>query len=321
LWSIEGVTFEVAAADEGKRLDRFLAEQIPETSRARIQEWIGDGRVAVDGGAAKASVKLKVGAVVTLEQAPARPLRAEAEEIPLDILYEDDDLVAVNKPAGMIVHAGAGRSQGTLVNALLFHFGKLSSVGGELRPGIVHRLDRFTSGVILAAKHDAAHQALARQFQTRKVRKTYWALVEGDPNKQAGRGRPVQVEGVGWTRLEMPVARDLRARVRMTSRRAGRKAQTDFRVLGRAQDFALVELRIATGRTHQIRVHMSDIGTPVVGDRLYGAARAPAGLGPLERYYLHAREICFELPSTGTALAVAAPLGDDFTELTRELGL
>ncbi len=315
------MTFEVAAADEGQRLDRFLVEQMPETSRARIQEWIRGARVAVDGRAAKASVKLKVRAMVTVDPAPARPLRAQPEEISLDILYEDDDLVAVNKPAGMIVHAGAGRSQGTLVNALLFHFGKLSSVGGELRPGIVHRLDRFTSGVILAAKHDAAHQALARQFQTRKVRKTYWALVQGDPDKHASRGRPAVTEGVRWTRLEMPVARDLRARVRMTARRPGRKAQTDFRVLARSQDFALVELRIATGRTHQIRVHLSEIGNPVVGDRLYGAAPSLAELGPLERYYLHAQEICFDQPRTGEALAVTAQLDNDFTELARKLGL
>jgi len=321
LWSIEGVTFQAAAADEGKRLDRFLAERMPETSRARIQEWIRGGRTAVDGAAAKAAVKLKRGATVTVDPAPARPLRAAPEQIPLDILYEDDDLVAVNKPAGMIVHAGAGRSEGTLVNALLFHFGTLSSVAGELRPGIVHRLDRFTSGVILAAKHDTAHRALARQFQTRKVRKTYWALVQGDPGKHAGRGRPVEAEGVRWTRLDMPIARDTRVRARMTARRPGRVAQTDFRVLKRSQEFSLVELRIATGRTHQIRVHMSEIGNPVVGDRLYGAARAPAGLEPLERYFLHAREICFEQPASGEALAVAAPLGMDFTELTVELGL
>ena len=319
------MTFEVASEDAGKRLDRFLAERMPETSRARIQEWIRAGRVVVGEAPAKAAVKLKGGEVLSVDPAPAKPLKASAENIPLDILHEDDDLVAVNKPAGMVVHAGAGRSDGTLVNALLYHFGKLSSVGGELRPGIVHRLDRFTSGVILAAKHDAAHQSLARQFQSRKVRKTYWALVQGNPRdgtaKRSIRSRTVEVEGVRWTRLEMPIARDSRARVRMAARREGRKARTDFRVLRSSDKFSFVELRIATGRTHQIRVHMSAIGHPVVGDRLYGAARSPDGVDPLERFYLHAREIRFQQPSSGEPLTVTAALGNDFTELTRELGL
>lgn len=320
------MTFEVESADVGKRLDRFIAEQMPETSRARIQEWIRAGRVVVGDVPAKAAGKLKGGDVVSVDPASAKPLKASAENIPLDILYEDDDLVAVNKPAGMVVHAGAGRSEGTLVNALLYHFGKLSSVGGELRPGVVHRLDRFTSGVILAAKHDAAHQSLARQFQTRKVRKTYWALVQGDlrgggPTKHGGHGRSVEVDGLRWTRLEMPIARDSRARVRMAARPEGRKAQTDFRVLRSSDKFSFVELRIATGRTHQIRVHMSAIGHPVVGDRLYGAAKTPEGVDPLERFYLHAREIRFQQPSSGEALTVTAALGHDFTELTQELGL
>ena len=321
----ESMTFEVASADVGKRLDRFLTERMPETSRARIQEWIRDGRVVIGDAPAKASGKLKGGDVVSVEPAPAKPLKAVAENIPLDILYEDDDLVAVNKAAGMVVHTGAGRPDGTLVNALLYHFGKLSSVGGELRPGIVHRLDRFTSGVILAAKHDAAHQSLAQQFQTRKVRKTYWALVQGDPRggpgKRANHGRSVEVDGVRWTRLEMPIARDSRARVRMAARPEGRKAQTDFRVLKRSDGFSFVELRIATGRTHQIRVHMSAIGYPVVGDRLYGAARTPGGVDELERFFLHAREIRFEQPSSGEQLTVTAALGSDFTKVTRELGL
>ena len=319
------MTFEVESGDVGKRLDRFLTERMPETSRARIQEWIRARRVVVGNTTAKASGKLKGGEVVSVEPAPAKPLKAVAENIPLDILYEDDDLVAVNKPAGMVVHAGAGRSDGTLVNALLYHFGKLSRMGGELRPGIVHRLDRFTSGVILAAKCDAAHQSLARQFQTRKVRKTYWALVQGDPRggpaKRANRGRSVKVDGVRWTRLEMPIARDSRARVRMATRPEGRKAQTDFRVLRSSDQFSFVELRIATGRTHQIRVHMSAIGHPVVGDRLYGAAKTPGGVDALERFYLHAREIRFQQPSSGEPLTVSAVLGNDFTKLTHELGL
>lgn len=315
------MTIVAELADAGKRLDSFLAESMPDTSRARIQGWIRDGRVRVGVGPAKASAKLKGGEVISVSPAPPKLLRAEPENIPLDILHEDDDLVAINKPAGMVVHAGAGCSEGTLVNALLHHFGKLSNVGGNLRPGIVHRLDRFTSGVILAAKHDAAHRALARQFQSRKVRKTYRALVQGNPAAHSGHGRTVQVEGVRWLRLEMPIARHSRARVRMAARRQGRVAQTDFRVLRDTERFSLVELRIATGRTHQIRVHMSAIGHPVVGDQLYGAARAPAVKTPGERFYLHAREIRFHQPSSGEILTVTAPLGSDFTELTRELGL
>ena len=315
------MTFVAELADVGKRLDRFLAESMPDTSRARIQEWIRDGRVHVGAGSAKASVQLKGGEVISVAPAPAKLLRAVPENIPLDILHEDDDLVAINKPAGMVVHAGAGCSDGTLVNALLHHFGKLSSVGGKLRPGIVHRLDRFTSGVILAAKHDAAHRALARQFQSREVRKTYRALVQGDPAAHAGHGRTVEFDGVRWLRLEMPIARDTRARVRMAARRQGRTAQTDFRVLQGTDRFSLVELRIATGRTHQIRVHMSAIGHPVVGDRLYGAVRAPAGTAPCDRFYLHAGEIRFHQPSKGELLTVTAPLGSDFTKLMRDLGL
>jgi len=288
--------FETLAADAGLRLDQFLARRIGDASRARIQAWIKGGRVKLDGSPARASARLRGGEQVDVEPGPAAPLEdAFPEAIPLDILYEDEDLVAVSKPAGMTVHAGAGRREGTLVNALLGRFERLSKVGGEMRPGIVHRLDRLTSGVLLAAKTDAAHRELARQFAARTVRKTYVALVQG--KFPAGPGR--------WTRLEMPIRRDRRHRVKMTARaRQGRSALTEFRVIEQGSGRALLEVRISTGRTHQIRVHLSAIGHPVVGDALYGA-RAEPGLG---RHFLHAREISFEHPSTGERLTIVAPL-------------
>jgi 23S rRNA pseudouridine1911/1915/1917 synthase len=345
------VQFEVAAEDTGKRLDRFLAENKPETSRARIQEWIREGRVYVNGAAARPSLRLETGDQVAADPAPAKPLSAFAEAIPLDILYEDEHLAAVNKPAGMTVHAGAGISEGTLVNALLHHFGSLSKVGGELRPGIVHRLDRFTSGVLLVAKTDAAHRRLARQFEARKVEKTYWALVEGKVSEAelmagrlASRGiQPARVEqdGHGWVRLEMPIRRDPHHRARMTSKqprrlvghpadgewaeekqiRPGRPARTDLRVLSSQELYSLLEVRIGTGRTHQIRVHLAAIGHPVVGDRLYGAAAKPLEPGPAERYYLHSRRIRFQHPESGISVSIEAPLPAEFEQALKALAL
>jgi 23S rRNA pseudouridine1911/1915/1917 synthase len=293
------MTLQATAEDAGRRLDQFLVRRLAGRSRAEIQQWIASGRVQVEGRAAKASARLHGGE--SIEVAPEeRPALAEArpEPIPLKILYEDADLAAIDKPAGMTVHAGAGRREGTLVNALLHHFGELSRVGGPLRPGIVHRLDRLTSGVILVAKNDAAHRALARQFAAREVRKTYVALVHGN-------FRPPPA---GWTRLEMPIRRDRRSRVKMTARaREGRPALTEFRVTAERPGYSLLEVRIGTGRTHQIRVHLSAIGHPVVGDNLYGAPRQPE----LGRFFLHAREIAFRHPVTGESLTITAPLADE----------
>jgi len=296
------VTLEAAIADAGARLDQFLARKLEGYSRARIQQWIESGRVQVEGRPAKASARLRGGE--RIEVAPEnRPALAAAfpEDLPLQILYEDADLVALDKRAGMTVHAGAGRHSGTLVNALLHHFGQLSEVGGPLRPGIVHRLDRLTSGVILVAKTDAAHLALARQFAGRQVRKTYIALVHGNFRPAAA----------GWTRLDMPIRRDRHHRVKMTARaREGRAALTEFRVLSERPGYALVEVRIGTGRTHQIRVHLATIGHPVVGDTLYGAPRQPE----LGRFFLHAREITFSHPATGEPVTVSAPLAPELAD-------
>ncbi|MBI3667726.1 MAG: RluA family pseudouridine synthase [Acidobacteria bacterium] len=297
--------------DAGLRLDQYLARELPDTSRARLQEWIKAGQVRLNGRAAKPSTRLHGGERIELPDTgrePRSPLHAaHPEPIPLEILYEDETLVAIHKPAGMTVHAGAGRREGTLVNALLHHFRQLSQVGGEARPGIVHRLDRLTSGVLLVAKTDAAHLRLAEQFARRQVRKTYWALVHGNFSVAGRRkwGRPVVENGVAWTRLEMPIRRDRRHRVKMTARaRAGRTAVSDFRVLEDWPGFSLLEVRISTGRTHQIRVHLSAAGHPVVGDTLYGAPAQPA----LPRYFLHAREIIFSHPADGRPITVRAAL-------------
>lgn len=300
--------FEVTANSAGQRLDHFLASALPALSRARLQEWIEAGRVQVSGVRRKASYKLREGEAIEVEPAQQKPLRAEPEDIPLDILYEDDDLIALNKPAGIVVHAGAGRHSGTLVNALLHHFEQLSQVGGDLRPGIVHRLDQGTSGVLLVARHDAAHRALATQFAGRTVEKTYLALVQGHVAQMSGR-------------IDSAIARDPIRRTRMTTRAAtGRSALTHYRVLERFERFTLLEVKIGTGRTHQIRVHLASIGHPVAGDTLYGAAARVPGMPALGRPWLHAFSIAFDQPTTGERLRIEAPLALELMEWKSRLG-
>lgn len=290
------------AGDAGKRLDYYLRERLPQYSRSRLQDWIEQGRVLVNGTPEKRSYQLKGGDSIRVEPGELPPLKATPEEIPIEVLYEDADVIAINKPAGMVVHAGAGRHSGTLVNAVLHRFGKLSTVGGELRPGIVHRLDRFTSGVILIARTDAAHRALAEQFASRRVEKIYVALVHGKLKNDQGR-------------IETPIARDPSARVRMTARlQHGRHALTSYRVLKRFEGFTLLEVKIGTGRTHQIRVHLASIRHPVVGDKLYGAPASDLG-----RYFLHARQISFTSPSTGERITVSAPLPEQLENFLRGL--
>jgi 23S rRNA pseudouridine1911/1915/1917 synthase len=284
--------FTVTSDEAGCRLDHFLGTRLPQYSRARLQAWIAEDRVLVGGQVRKPSHKLRVGDRVEIEPAPPRALRAEPQPIPLEILYEDEDVVAINKPAGMVVHVGAGCHGGTLVNALLHRFGQMSSAGGELRPGIVHRLDRGTSGVMLAARHDAAHRALAAQFGARTVEKVYWAMVEGVMETETGL-------------IERAIARDPVRRIRMTARlAAGRSASTEYRVLERFARFTLLEVRIGTGRTHQIRVHMASLRHPIAGDTLYGAAAQPT----LNRPWLHSRRLSFDQPTTGERITVEAPL-------------
>ena len=291
--------FSVDAAGAKQRLDLFVLAQYPEETRAHVQQWIETGHVLVNGGPAKSSLRLREGDAVCVEPAARPPIKAEPEDIPLVVLYEDDDVVVIDKPAGMVVHAGAGVTSGTLVNALLHRFQTLSSSPDGERPGIVHRLDRFTSGVILAARNDRAHQSLALQFLERRVEKVYLALAHG---------QFLQKEGV----IRKPITRDPANRARMTCRlREGRAALTNWKVLREFRGYTLLEVRIGTGRTHQIRVHLANAGHPVVGDRLYGAPAEPPGLPPPERYFLHARRIGFSQPTTGEEIVVESPLTAD----------
>jgi 23S rRNA pseudouridine1911/1915/1917 synthase len=302
--------FVVNPEDAGKRLDQFLASQIADTSRARVQQLIDEKKVLVNDSAAKASLRLRGGEWISiLGEVKSPPLRAMAEEIPLDIVYEDDDLAVVNKAAGMMVHAGAGatedaRNRGTLVNALLHRFGQLSDVGGELRPGIVHRLDKATSGLIVVAKNDESHRKLAAQFARRVVKKTYIALVHG------------------WVKLDRgtisrSISRDPVRRTRMTTKRTGgREAITHYavqkRIDSRYGKFTLLEVRIDTGRTHQIRVHLASIRHPVVGDTLYGAPREMIAKNDdaidLPRNFLHAAALQLQHPRSGEVLSFARSL-------------
>jgi 23S rRNA pseudouridine1911/1915/1917 synthase len=315
--------------DSEQRLDQYLAAQISEVSRARLQQLIEKGEVLVNGAAAKAALRLKGDEKITITGPPtAPPLRAMAEEIPLDIVYEDDDLAVVNKPAGMMVHAGAGatddaRNRGTLVNALLHHFKVLSGVGGELRPGIVHRLDRATSGLMVVAKNDETHRQLAKQFSEREVHKTYIALVHGWPKRERGT-------------IQSAISRHTQKRTRMTTRGfGGRDAVTHYLVKRKIDSpygkFALLEVKIETGRTHQIRVHMSSLGHPVVGDSLYGApgelrsqsnkrraAGMPAALA-LARNFLHSGALEFVHPRTKGLLKFSRPLPAELERLLESL--
>ena len=321
----------------GQRLDQYLAAQLDGVSRSRVQLLLDQGGVRVDGAQPKASLKLRGGEriLVTGEPRP-EPLKAKPEDIPLHVIYEDDDLAVIDKPAGMMVHAGAGqsedeRSHGTLVNALLFRFNKLSATGGELRPGIVHRLDKDTSGLIIVAKNDRAHARLAEMFSGRSIRKTYIALVHGDV--KAARGT-----------VNAPVGRDPVRRTRMSTQpqENARTAVSHYEVVRRIANrfgkFTLVKVRIETGRTHQIRVHMSSIGHPVVGDSLYGASSqitdqaaaqsAPSraarrNAGPerlrLDRNFLHATELEFAHPTTEKPLHLEAPLPPELTDFLSRL--
>lgn len=308
------LNLRVPAEARQQRLDQFLSAQLPELSRTRIQELIREGRARLDGGVVRRpGLRLRGRETLCLEVIEQPALAAAPEAIPLTIVYEDDDLAVVDKPAGMVVHAGAGHSRGTLVNALLHRFGSLSAVGGPLRPGIVHRLDKGTSGLLVVAKTDEAHHQLAQQFRQREVEKRYLALVHG---------RLPRVHDS----IELPVARDPRRPTRMTTRRLqGRAATTEYRVLETTGSFTLLEALLRTGRTHQIRVHLSALGHPVVGDTLYGAPRqlrlGSASRPTVSRNFLHAARLQFRHPRTGQPVEFRAALPDELLDLLRELGL
>jgi 23S rRNA pseudouridine1911/1915/1917 synthase len=309
----------------GQRLDLFLAQQLKDVSRSRVQLLLEQGNVLIGGKLAKASRKLRGGESISILGDPQPPpLRAMAEAIPLEIVYEDSAVAVVNKPAGMMVHAGSGgtedaRNRGTLVNALLHHLRELSSSGGPLRPGIVHRLDKQTSGLIVVAKNDVAHARLASMFSRRQVRKLYLTLVQGDLPQERGT-------------VNASITRDAIRRTRMTTRReGGRTAVSHWQVLRRIRgpygSFTLASVRIETGRTHQIRVHMASLGHPVVGDTLYGASAAIVPLAEfarlprlvLQRNFLHAAELEFAHPVSGERITLVSNLPEDLKDFMARL--
>jgi len=297
----------VPESQAGNRLDRFLLETEAFASRHQIQKLVNSGAVRVDGERAKPACRLRAGQTVTVVLPPPAASPSQPEAIPLDLLHEDDVLLVVNKPAGMVVHPAAGHSSHTLVNALLHHCRDLSGIGGVLRPGIVHRLDKDTSGLLVVAKTDTAHQALSRQFQVHSVQREYQGLVVGRPSGSQGR-------------IESVIGRDPVHRKKISSRtRAGRRAITEWRVERGFRAFTLIRFTLHTGRTHQIRVHASESGHPIVGDRVYGRLRDHTGppslseterqcLRDLHRLFLHARVLGFHHPTTGRFLRFSAPL-------------
>jgi 23S rRNA pseudouridine1911/1915/1917 synthase len=296
-------TFIVPADYEGQRLDKFLVSVLEGQSRSQVQKLIEDGRVTLERKAPKANVAMREGERVVVDLPEAVAATIEAEALPVEILYQDEDLAVLNKPAGMVVHPGAGHASGTLVNALLHHLGDLSGVGGELRPGVVHRLDRGTSGVMVVAKNDAAHHELSRQFHDREVEKEYIALVWGVV--QAGR------------RIDAAIGRDPNNRQKMSARaKHARHAVTRITRAHHMPGVTLCHVAIHTGRTHQIRVHLSAIGHPIVGDALYGGVhrRTPADIKAvlhLERPFLHAHRLVFMHPRDGRRMEFSALLPAD----------
>ncbi len=296
---------------EGERLDRALTEAHPDLSRVQWQRLIQDGLVTMDGRPLKASMKLAGGEQINALLPEVIETSLAAEAIPLDIRYEDEDIIVVNKPAGMVVHPSLGHESGTLVNALLFHCPDLAGVGGERRPGIVHRLDKDTSGLIVAAKHDTALRAMQAQFKARTVSKRYLALVHGQFTPPAAL-------------LDAPIGRDARHRKKMAvvlesgsgSSRA-RSSQTRFRVLTYFSEYSFIECLPRTGRKHQIRVHATYLGFPLVGDTMYGRQKNEFGL---KRHFLHATELSFKRPSDGEILTIEAELPDELGAILDDLG-
>ncbi len=325
-WQSE-MEFDIQPVHSGQRLDAFLASRRDlGLSRSHVQKLIAEGLVTVDGEPAKASYRLEPGESVQVKVPFPEAAAAEPEDIPLDILYEDEHVIVINKPRGLVVHPAPGHSRGTLVNALLAHCGRLSGIGGVSRPGIVHRLDRDTSGVMAAAKSDLGHQSLAKQIKDRTAHRRYLALVHGDVALDEGT-------------VETRIGRDPTDRKKMAVlREGGREAVTHYRVLERFTDFTLVECALRTGRTHQIRVHMDHIGHPVAGDPVYGPHRPkrfrremartmalqaeepyPQAVAALEGQALHAYRLSFRHPVTGESLEFRAPMPPDMERAVTEL--
>ncbi len=293
------VSLTVPAGASGTRADRFVADATG-MSRAYVQRLIGEGRLTSDGRSVRASAPVGPGEELVLDVPEVRQLEVEAEEIPLRVVYEDDDLIIVDKPAGLVTHPAPGHASGTLVNALLGRGGRAAygGIAGVARPGIVHRLDRDTSGLIMVAKHDAAQASLMAQLKARRVKKTYLALVAGEVGAALGR-------------IEAPIGRDPAHRTRMAVVPDGRPAVTGYRVRERFRAWTLLECDLVTGRTHQIRVHLASIGHPVAGDPVYGTGTSRRGPDGLGRLFLHAWRLELEAPSGGRVIRAVAPLPDE----------
>ncbi|HKZ46359.1 MAG TPA: RluA family pseudouridine synthase [Thermodesulfobacteriota bacterium] len=308
-------TFTAVLSDANIRLDIFLSQKLPELTRSRIKNLIEDGLVSLNNKPAKAGAKIKTGDKIAITIPLPQAIAAEPEKIPLDILYEDKHIIVINKPPGLTVHPGAGRAKGTLVNALLYHCKDLSGIGGALRPGIVHRIDKDTSGVLIAAKTDKGHQSLSQQFKEHSIKRRYlalvWGIVKGDEDT-----------------IDLPIGRHISERKKMSVRtKRGRRAVTHYRVIKRFNNFTLLEASLETGRTHQIRVHLSAIHHPVVGDPVYGKHAIPSGfpskitalLKDLKRQALHAQTLGIIHPETKQYLEFTSPLPDDMKEVIRAL--
>lgn len=286
-------TLSLTVEEGGERLDRYITRVRPELSRSHVQRLTADGRVRVNGRVAKSGLKLRAGDAVNIVLPPPEPTGLEAEPIPLTVVHEDADILVIDKPAGMAVHPSPGHPRGTLVNALLAHIPDLEGINGSLRPGIVHRLDKDTSGLMVVAKNGRAHEGLAEQFKKRTLKKKYLALVHGQLSPAEGA-------------IEAPVGRDPAHRQRMAVVESGREARTGYRVVRSFKKYSLLEVSPASGRTHQIRVHLSAIGHPVVGDRLYGGKTSL-----LERQFLHASFLAFVHPASGRQMEFQSALPAD----------
>ncbi|MBS9334798.1 RluA family pseudouridine synthase [Fructobacillus sp. M1-13] len=295
---------QLTIKEGGKRLDASLAEAGLQESRSTLAAWIKNGHVLVNDRPVKSSYKAKAGDNVTIRVPETKATTIEAENIPLDIVYEDDDLLVVNKPQGMVVHPAAGHASKTLVNALLYH-APLSSINGEFRPGIVHRIDRDTSGLLMVAKNDQAHRALADELKAHKTERYYYALVKGNFAEDDGT-------------VDAPIARHPKDRKKQAVVSGGREALTHFEVLERFSGYTLLKLALETGRTHQIRVHMQYIGHPVVGDPTYGHQQKIAGIS-LKGQLLHAKTLVLTQPKTGEKMTFDSPLPKIFEEVLSSL--
>ncbi len=306
----ETITFNVPDDGQGARLDRFLADRLASVSRSKVRRWIDSGCVEVGGQPRKPGYTLSTGQMIVVNPPPPEPSTLIPEDLPLQILYEDGSMIVLNKQAGIVVHPGAGNWRGTLANALAYHW-KTLSYGGSLRPGIVHRLDKGTSGVLLVAKNEADHEALAREFRERRVRKVYIALVHGRLHPGSGR-------------IELPIGRDRKCRTRISPRTdRPRSAVTRYEVVRYFQGFSLVRAVPLTGRTHQIRVHFHYLGHPIVGDTTYTLRGLPKPVGPtgdFDRLFLHAKSLEIRHPTSGERMKFEAPFPSALEELIATLG-